>query len=315
MITVRAYSVDWLLHLTHQGNSHDLQLEEVVYQCHASNIKKALVAAGGQFLIASMTTGLISSKAPLFYYSFQQVRTKDNDISEVHAANKVTIRKNDDFVSNGLEFLVYNCALSPIPELCDGIRYTKIDRDNLRRVEFYGKGVSGNGIPLNNRMGVFQYQDDMPEVAFARTDMKNIYSYHNFYKPYNTNHDVFAISPSAVQEFIASTGSMLQGQPYDPLRNIWHAIRAFVLNYYSVKFGMSAFDFRGVSSEEWDKKDKATGLLDNISLLKQLEALCDEKVFDAYKDYRNGKEVLFKRKLEGMVSIIGTYYILYRTLI
>lgn len=261
-----------------------------------------------------MTTDLISSKAPLIYYSFRQVRTKDNGSSEVHAANKVTIRKNDDYVSNGLEFLVYNCALSSTPELCDGIRYTIIDRDAIRRVDFYGKGVSSNGIPLNNRMGVFQYQDDMPEVAFARTDMKNIYSYHNFYKPYNTNHDVFAISPSGVQEFIASTSSMLQGQPYDPLRNTWHAIRAFVLNYYSNKYGMSVCDFMGVSSEEWNKKEITTGILDRISLLKQLEALCDEKVFDAYQDYRSGNENLFKRKLEGMVSILGTYYILYRTL-
>ena len=38
-ITVRAYSVDWLLHLIHQGNSHDLQSEDVANQLHASNIK------------------------------------------------------------------------------------------------------------------------------------------------------------------------------------------------------------------------------------------------------------------------------------
>ena len=108
---------------------------------------------------------------------------------------------------------------------------------------------------------------------------------------------------------------MLQGQPYDPLRNTWHAIRAFVLKYYSNTFGMSFYDFRGVSSEEWNKKEKTTGILDCISLLKQLEALCDEKVFDAYQDYRSGNENLFKRKLEGMVSTLGTYYILYRTLV
>lgn len=262
-----------------------------------------------------MTTDFISSKAPLFYYSFRQVRTKDSGSSEVHAANKITIRKNDDFDSNGLEFLVYNCALSAEPELCDGIRYTSIDRDASRRVDFYGKGVSSNGVPLNNRMGVFQYYDDMPEVAFARIDMKNIYSYHNFYKPYDTGHDIFAINQSSVQEFIASTGGMLQGHPYDPLRNTWHAIRAFVLNYYSKQYCMSQFEFRGVSTEEWGKKEYATNLLDCFSLLKQLEALCDEKVFDAYQDYRNGNEMMFKRKLEGMVSLLGTYYILYRTLV
>ncbi len=273
------------------------------------------MVAGGQRKQLYMTTDLISSKAPLIYYSFRQVRIKDSGSSEVHAANKITIRKNKDFDSNGLEFLVYNCALSAKPELCDGIRYTSIDRDASRRVDFYGKGVSGNGVPLNNRMGVFQYQDDMPEVAFARTDMKNIYSYHNFYKSYDTWHDIFAINQCSVQEFIASTGSMLQGQPYDPLGNTWHAIRAFVLNYYSKKHGMSQSEFRGVSTEEWSKKENAVNLLDCCSILKQLESLCDEKVFDAYQDYRNGKEMMFRRKLESMVSLLGSYYILYRTLI
>lgn len=262
-----------------------------------------------------MTTDYISSKAPLIYYSFRQVRTTDSGSSEVHAANKITIRKNNEFDSNGLEFLVYNCALSVEPELCDGIRYTSIDRDFSSRVDFYGKGVSSNGVPLNNRMGVFLYQNDMPEVGFARTDMKNIYFYLNFYKTYDTDNDLFVINQRSVQEFIASIGRMLQGQPYDPLNNIWYAIRAFVLNYYSKQYRMSQYEFRGVTTEEWSKKENATNLLNCCNLLKRLESLCDEKVFDAYQDYRYGNEMMFKRKLEGMVSLLGTYYILYRTLV
>lgn len=262
-----------------------------------------------------MTSDFISNKVPLFYYSFSQVRTKEHDSYKIHAANKITIRKNDDFTSFGLEFLVYNCALSPNPELCDGIRTTLIARDTPQRIDFYGKGFSGNGIPLNNRMGSFFYEDDMPEVAFARTDIKDIYWYHNFYRQYDTNHDIFTITPNSVQEFITSTNSTIQGQLYDPLQNSWHAIRAFVLNYYSKKYRMSQNDFRGVSFEEWTKKDNTTRLIDCHSLLKQLETLCDEKVYDAYQDYRNSDEIAFKKKIEGMASLVGTYYILYRTIL
>ena len=96
-----------------------------------------------------MVSDYISKKAPLFYYSFRQVRQTNSGVSEIHAANKITIRKHSDFNKDGLEFLVYNCALSATPELCGGVRYTSIERDSSQRVDFYGKGFSGNGVPLN----------------------------------------------------------------------------------------------------------------------------------------------------------------------
>lgn len=260
-----------------------------------------------------MAVELISSKAPLIYYSFRQVRIKDSGNSEVNAANKVTIRKNSNFNSDGLEFLVYNCALSTKPELCEGIRFTSIDNDSPQRVDFYGKGVSGNGIPLTNRMGVFLYKNGMPEVAFARRNEKNIYWYFNFYSQYNA--DVFSINPDSIREFIESTNINLSGQIYDPAHNTWFAIRAIVLNYYSKLFSMSQVQMGVPLSVEWTNKEHVSQALDSCALLRQIESMCDERAYNAYQDFRNGDTTTFKKKMENMVSLLGTYYILYRTLI
>ena len=260
-----------------------------------------------------MALELISEKAPLIYYSFRQSRIKDSGQYEINAANKVSIRKNSDFERDGLEFLIYNCALSKTPELCDGIRYTTIDRDMWRRVDFYGKGVSGNGISLADRMGVFNYENDLPDVAFGKQSRKDIYVYHNFYSEYNS--DVFAINPTSVKEFLDSTYNMLNGHRYDPINNSWFAIRSFVINYYSKLYNVSPMNLGGISLEESQNYERTVGLIDRCSLLKQLENMCDERAHDAYQDYQRENKVLFKKKLENMVSLLGTYYILYRTLV
>ena len=258
-------------------------------------------------------TKLISSKAHLFYYSFRQVRDKYSGITEVNAANKITIRKNDDYLSNGLEFLVYNCALSPKPELCGGIRYTSIVKDTVNRVDFYGKGYSGNGFPLNDRMGVFTYEYGFPELVVGKTNERNIYSYYNVYGKYGK--DTFLITHESIREFIASTDEWVDGQAYNPFSNSWQAIRAFVLDYYSRVYGMSRSDFPGTSQIEWMNKEKTTEIIDPLALLKQLEGACDERVHAAYRDYLRGNEYICWQKLENMVSLVGTYYILYRTLL
>ncbi len=69
-----------------------------------------------------MALELISEKAPLIYYSFRQSRIKDSGQYEINAANKVSIRKNSDFERDGLEVLVYKCALSRTPGVGEGIR-------------------------------------------------------------------------------------------------------------------------------------------------------------------------------------------------
>lgn len=255
----------------------------------------------------NMAVELISDKAPLFYYSFRQVRTTNDGKEEYHDANKVVIRKNEDYLNEGLQFIIYNIHQYGNHLQSDGITQTLIDKDTFERIDFYGKGVD------SNRFGVFLYKKDLPEVAFAFKGERNILWYLNFYSDYND--DVFEISRLGVAEFIRSTSLMLQGTTYNPLQNTWHAIRAFVLSYYSDLYGMSRFDFPGVSAEEWNKKESTIELIDCISLLSQLEGLCDSKMLEALGERQRGNIQMFKYKMEHMVDIIGTYYILYRTII
>ena len=260
-----------------------------------------------------MVSDCISNKAPLFYYSFRQVRQKSTGVSEIHAANKITIRKHSDFSSEGLEFLIYNCALNETPELCGGVRYTSIERNTSQRLDFYGKGVSGNGLPLNTWMGVFTLEYGMPTLILGRTTEKNILIYYNFYEQYGK--DTFQISPEGVVEFIRSSGSFLNEQRYDPSGNIWYSIRAVVLDYYSRLYGLTQRDFVDLNRDEWENKERASDAIDKIALLHQIEAVCDEKYNTAYYEYRKGNEFRFTQRMESMVSSLGTYYILYKTIL
>lgn len=254
-----------------------------------------------------MTTDLISKKAPLFYYSFRQVRTTNNGSEEYHGANKVLIRKNEDYPNNGLQFLIYDSSDYGFSWQSDGICQTIIDRDTNDQVDFYGKGDDCD------KYGVFLYKKALPEIAFATKGEKNILWYLNFYSEYND--DVFEISKPGISEFIRSTSSSLQRIPYNPLQNTWFAIRAFVLSYYSKLYNMNRYDFPGVGIEEWEGKESSINLIDCISLLSQLEAFCDSRAFEALTERQKGNNQLFMRKMEQMVDAIGTYYILYRTLL
>ena len=254
-----------------------------------------------------MASEYISEKASLFYYSFRQVRTTYDGKEEYFAANKITIRKNKDFRNDGLQFVVYDQSDYGFKWNSDGIQKTSIDRDDSERIVFYGKGVD------INRFGTFLSKKSLPEVAFATKGEKNILWYLNFYSEYND--DVFEISRPGVAEFIRSTSPMLQGTPYNPLQNTWQAIRAFVLSYYSKKYHMNQYDFPGVGTEEWNNKESTISMLDCVNLLSQLEGLCDSRVMEALRERQTGNMHMFKYKMEHMVDVIGTYYILYRTLL
>lgn len=254
-----------------------------------------------------MVTNYISDKAPLFYYSFRQVRTTNEGREEYHDANKVTIRKNEDYRNDGLQFIIYSVIQYGEHWQSDGINQTLIDRDTFDRVDFYGKGED------SSRLGVFLYKKNLPEVAFAVKGEKNILWYLNFYSEYNN--DVFEISQSGVAEFIRSTSFALQETPYNPFQNTMYAIRAFVLSYYSKLYNMNRYNFPGVSAEEWNKMETTIGLIDNVNLLSQMETLCDSKMHEALHEYHRGNTQLFKYKMEHMVDLIGTYYILYQTIL
>ena len=254
-----------------------------------------------------MAIEFVSEKAPLFYYSFRQVRTINTGQTEYSAANKVVITKNKDYQNDGLQFSIYDSSDYGFQLQSDGINRTSIERDSSDEVDFSGKGED------KNRFGVFLYRKSMPEIAFATKGEKNILWYLNFYSEYND--DVFEISRSGVVEFIRSTDFALQGIPYNPLHNTWYAIRAFVLSYYSKQYCMNRFGFPGVSETEWNQKENTINLIDRVNLLSQLENLCDSRAFEALRERQRGNNGMFKYKMEHMVDIIGTYYILYRTLL
>lgn len=254
-----------------------------------------------------MLSELISNKQHLFYYSFRQVRTTDIGREETRVANKILIRKNDDFCNEGLQFIIHNFDQEGNECPYDEIMKTKIEMDSTERIDFYGKGKD------SDRIGVLLYKKDKPELAFAKSNERNIIWYLNFYSGYND--DVFEISRQSVVEFISSTSQQMHNVPYNPLQNTWQAIRAFVLSYYSKLYHMNINSFPHVTIEEWDKKDIAVDLIDNINLLTQIERTCDERMLEAHKERQRGNELLFKQKMEKMVDLIGTYYILYRTIL
>lgn len=228
-----------------------------------------------------MVSEFISTRVPLFYYSFTQKRIKENEDYEIHAANKITIRKHYDFKNNGLEILVYNCALNVVPELCEGIRQTEIDRETNEEIRFYGKGESGNGVPLANRFGIFFYKNNMPEYAFGRRDCKNIYIYQNCYKTYGC--DVFHINEESVKEFLLTSRQLMDTTSIDT--SVWGDIRGIVLNYYAKLFNWDRNSLPFVYDIEWNSIDNIITPFDKIPILKMIEETCDEKVYDAYQDY------------------------------
>lgn len=155
-----------------------------------------------------MTADLISDKAPLFYYSFRQVRTTSFGQEETAAANKVIIRKNKDYKNDGLQFLIYSYDRNGRCWQSESIEHSLIDRDAVGRIDFFGKGQNKDGIVVDNMFGVLLYKKDLPELAFAKKGEKDILWYLNFYSEYND--DVFEISQSGVAEFIRSTSFALQ---------------------------------------------------------------------------------------------------------
>ena len=253
-----------------------------------------------------MIAEYISEKAPLFYYSFRQVHITNGGKRETNAADKVIIQKNKNYRNNGLQFLVQEYNKYGRVLQSDAIMQTIINNDTLEHIDFLGDGIS------KNRKGEFHYKKDLPEVTLEDKEEKEIIHYLNFYSEYND--DVFELSEPGIVEFIRSTGSAMQGVPYNPFQNIWYAIRAFVLSYYSKLYNMNMYDYPGVSTDEWNAKESTANIIDCVSLLSQLEELCDSRMLEALRYRTEGNIRMFKYKMEHMVDIVGTYYILYRTL-
>lgn len=258
-----------------------------------------------------MISSFISNKTPLIYYSYRQIINENGGRREINAANKITVRKHDNYSENGLEFLIYNCALSPEPEICNGIRQTKIIRDE-ERIDFEGKGVSGNGIPLNNIYGVFTNDKGMLVLTTAKKNRNYIYHYLNCYC--DEDKDIFHIDMEHISEFFRSTFRFLKGMPHDSY-NTWFAARACVLNHYYKKMKWQNCPFSDVSMIELDNMHNDFNETMKKSLLKIFENALDNHFYEAYQYYRNGDKISFQQKLNAMLPLQGVYYLIYSTLI
>lgn len=249
----------------------------------------------------------ISEKAPLIYYSYQQVINEDDNIREINAANKITIRKHADYSNNGLELLIYNCALGPYPELCNGIRQTDIVADNVR-IDFEGKGLSGNGVPLNNLYGCFLNNKGMLELVTAKKNRKYSYHYLNCYR--NEHPDVFVIDVKHLDAFFRSTFELLDD--YEPF-NTWIMIRICLLEYYTKK-GM-CLSKSNFFSEEWAQRNITMSDDVKILLLKDFEEILDLRFYEAFKLFRKGDHFKFQKAMDDMIMFQGVYYLIYSTLL
>lgn len=261
-----------------------------------------------------MINTTISDEAPLIYYSYRQIITEDEGKREINAANKVSIRKHSDYATNGLEFLVYNCALSNEPELCNGIRQTFIVND-ADKIDFEGKGVSGNGVPLNNIYGCFYNNKGMIELVTAKKNRKYIYHYQNCYSAEHP--EIFLLDMAHIQEFFRSTLQNLQtmNMPYNPFNNVWYAIRAFVLSYYSRKWDWKQCPFPYVLDAEWSNRHQVSKVISKIAMLKDFERNMDAQFHEAYQYFRCGDTNMFHQKLDAMLNIQNIYYLIYSTLL
>lgn len=257
-----------------------------------------------------MISSTISSEAPLIYYSYSQVIQEEYANREINAANKITIRKHNDYKNNGIEFLIYNCALNPIPELCNGIRQTYIINDH-DKIDFEGKGLSGNGIPLTNLYGCFFNNKGMLELITAKKNRTYIYHYLNCYR--NEHPEVFNIDMKHVHEFFRSTYNNLRQISAGP-DNFWIKIRACILNYYQNKYNWTTCPLP-VFPIEWDYMKKIDFKKMRITLLKDIEGDMDKMFFEAFQYFKKGEHDIFQRKLDSMIAFQGIYYLLYQTLL
>ena len=253
----------------------------------------------------------VRNQAPLIYYSYRQIIEEEFNTREVNAANKITIRKHSNFEEDGLEFLVYNCALSSTPDLCNGVRQTSI-LNNGECVDFRGKGLSSNGIPLDNVYGCFFDREGMLELVTAKTNRKYIYRYLNCYR--QEHHIVFAKSLAHITEFFRSTYQLLCEETYDPFNNVWFGTRACVLSYYSEALNWYTCPFPFASDEEWEYMHQVASDELRLKLLSHFEKTLDMRFYDAFQHFKEGNKMVFRKELDKMIVFLGVYYLLYDTL-
>lgn len=235
---------------------------------------------------------LLSSNAPIFYYSFLKIERTATGDREIPEANKITVRKHRDYKRSGIEIFIYNCADNGGWELSDYVLESKVLHEKDRAVYFKDE---------DNRSGMYSFFDGIPELSLSQTGGAECNFYLNYYRNYGT--DIFTVSESSVKELLMGISelSTVDRAECDGLP-VWATVRSVIWEHYSRIY-------------KWKNSDKSlrdnTDILDKISILGYLEKLCDDRAAKAYASLRQGNTLLFRSFMESAVSCLWTYYVIY----
>lgn len=255
---------------------------------------------------------ITSDNLHIFYYSDKMVKEiegVDNISSDI--VQKITIRKNTDFHEFGYEFLIYNLYQDSEPELCNGIRQTKIIKDNEFVLDFTGKGYSSNGVPLNGLCGNLKYRNLLFQYSKGRMGNNFLSKYKNFFAdkgnifiPYKENiEDLLRITIPFV------TSHRCADSIY------WEKIRYLIITYYKSKGYWNSRDQELISEIEWNSIGKFSGKIIPNEILSTLERTCDNLFHSIYYTKRRQDASNALQLTNTLLLCQRAYYYIFYTLL
>ena len=255
---------------------------------------------------------LITSKAHLFYYANRMVRVENGiDGCSIDIAQKIAIRKNDNFDYNGFEFLIYNLYQGSKPELCNGIRQTSIIDDILSEITFVGKGYSSNGVPLDNLCGAVKYDDMLFQYSKGKVGNSIMSKYENIFAD---KAGIFSLTKSSIDNFLKTTLPLIttnrSGESI-----YWEKIRYIILSYYVQKNLWKYFDANIVTRDEWTAVERNTFCFDKLEMLHLMEMVCDSNFYNYSLSSRTNDEARIINYLQKLQLYQRAYYYVYSTLL
>lgn len=255
---------------------------------------------------------IITSQEHLFYYANRMVRVEDGiDGYAIDIAQKVTVRKNDNFSYNGFEFLIYNLYQSSTPELCNGIRQTEISKDNLSEVSFVGKGYSSNGVPLNDLCGFFKYEEMLFQYSKGKVGNNMLSKYENVFAD---KKGLFSLTKCSIDNFLMDTLPLISTNRSEESIH-WEKIRCIVLSYYFKKNQFTCFDANLVTQDEWASIETDSFCFDKHEILHILEMVCDSVFYNYSLAKRTQDDAHAKSDINKLLLYQRAYYYVYSTLL
>lgn len=247
----------------------------------------------------------------IFYYSHKMMKeTMMGDIDPVNIAQKITIRKNNNFAGSGYEFLIYNLYQSTVPELCNGIRQTIVTKEDNNVIEFDGTGYSSNGVSLSNLCGHFNYKNLLFQYSKG-VQGKGFYSkYVNFFADKS---DIFVPNKKNVEDFLRETIEYVttrrsSGSYY------WEQMRYIIVTYFLEKGYWKSWNSDIITEFEWTN----AGLLSDIDpfeVLQLVEGACDQIYHNINYARRNGDAMKAAALTNALLMYQRVYYYIFYTLL